>query len=233
MEISRGPPLRSQNQFNMNPPRKKFLGFTLIELLVVIAIIAILAGLLIPGINGTIERSKVARASSDLRQIGAAMILFAGENQGFFPVSGSEIPYGQIDPRTGKPSWQEQLDPYIEDNRRIFGGPNLKPLGDGNYQAAYFNGSHAAYEEALSAGATERFLPVQQIRIQFPSKYILAGEIGNSKFRKDDADCDNFTQEPAFNGGQRENPLCLLFADGHVGTFKTFDEDRMMITYSE
>ncbi len=207
-------------------------GFTLVELLVVIAIVAILVGLLIPGISASKERAKTAKATSDLQQIGAAMFLFASDNEGFFPVSGGTIAYGQTDPQTKKPSWQEQLDPYIEKNRRIFGGANPVPLGDGIYRAAYFNGSRAAYEEAISSGASEGFLLVQQNRIQFSSKYILGGQIGAFRFDEVDADCDNFTQEPAFNGGNLKTPVCLLFADGHLGTFKTFDPDLMMLTYS-
>ena len=198
----------------------------------VIAILAVLTGLLMTGISGTKERSKTAKATADLRQIGAAMLLFAGENEGFFPVSGGTIPYGQTDPRTGKPSWQEQLDSYLETNRRLFGGANPIPLGEGVYRAAYFNGSRAAYDEAISGGAKEGFLPVQQNRIQFPSKYILGGQIGTFNFTEADADCDNFTQEPAFNGGELKTPIGLLFADGHIGTFKRFDPALMMLTYS-
>jgi prepilin-type N-terminal cleavage/methylation domain-containing protein len=60
-------------------------GFTLIELLVVIAIIGILAAILIPAIGSVRERAKVTQSTSNLRQIGAAMNLYANENNNKFP----------------------------------------------------------------------------------------------------------------------------------------------------
>jgi prepilin-type N-terminal cleavage/methylation domain-containing protein len=90
-------------------------GFTLIELLVVIAIINILAGMLLPSLTRAKEQGRRAACLNNLRNIGQALTIYAGENDGFFP------------PENSSPTSTKDLDllyPSYLDNAEIFWCPS-------------------------------------------------------------------------------------------------------------
>jgi prepilin-type N-terminal cleavage/methylation domain-containing protein len=60
-------------------------GFTLIEMLVVVAIMALLLSLMVPGIGKMQDRAATVACMNNLRQIGTALLMNAGDNQGRLP----------------------------------------------------------------------------------------------------------------------------------------------------
>ena len=110
----------------MAAPRR---GFTLIELLVVIAIIAILAAILFPVFARAREKARQAACTSNLKQLGLAMMMYTQDYDELTPIAFSGIGWW-----TG--TWKERIYPYVK-NYQIFTCPSknlpVPPTGFGNY----------------------------------------------------------------------------------------------------
>jgi prepilin-type N-terminal cleavage/methylation domain-containing protein len=90
-------------------------AFTLIELLVVIAIIAILAAILFPVFARAKEAAKKTASLSQMRQLSAAVMMYAGDVDDYFPPASM---------RTSNPAdtpiiWTQILDSYVK-NKDLF-----------------------------------------------------------------------------------------------------------------
>jgi len=96
-------------------------GFTLIELLLVVAIIAVLLSILLPSLGQARQAGKATACSSNLRQIGIALLGYQHDNKGFYP--------GHHTWQTRRPFivWPPRLREYTDEITQAFWCPNSLP----------------------------------------------------------------------------------------------------------
>lgn len=151
-------------------------GFSLIELLVVIAIVALLVGLLAPGLGAARDAARESVCMSQNRQLMAGVVSFTIDHEDALPF----MPDG-----TGlaSASWLDALSPYLDGSTRSIArcpadrsplweaatGGRLRQASYGtNY---YLSGVMRAYERYGSIRAIER-----------PSRTVFAGELAEDGF---------------------------------------------------
>lgn len=101
-------------------------AFTLIELLTVIAILGILAMILIPTVGKVRQQARFSQCSSNLREWGAANLLYANDHHGRIPWDGgSGIHPDNLDEHMGTLPWFNSLPPYL-------GSPTIQELAARN-----------------------------------------------------------------------------------------------------
>ncbi|HVK04376.1 MAG TPA: DUF1559 domain-containing protein [Armatimonadaceae bacterium] len=116
-------------------------GFTLIELLVVIAIIAILAAILFPVFAQAREKARQTSCSSNLKQIGTALLMYVQDYDETYPNRRFE-PFDASDNnlRYDDHSWRSVIQPYVK-NHQLLSCPsnpdNDTPSWDPEFPVSY------------------------------------------------------------------------------------------------
>lgn len=90
-------------------------AFTLIEILAVVGILAVLLVLSLgTGLGKLRKNAAASKCTANLRQIGAAFYMYAGENNGEFPAISGDSFASSKDDQDGKgKQWDQQLAPYL------------------------------------------------------------------------------------------------------------------------
>jgi prepilin-type N-terminal cleavage/methylation domain-containing protein/prepilin-type processing-associated H-X9-DG protein len=116
------PPVRPPSSVGRRPRS----GFTLIELLVVIAIIAILAAILFPVFAQAREKARQATCSSNLKQVGLAVLMYAGDYD-------ETLPWAASNATVPTTTWYDLCEPYVKVGAKGFGFQ-----GAGSVQATFY-----------------------------------------------------------------------------------------------
>lgn len=98
-------------------------AFTLVELLVVIGIIALLISILLPALNRAREQAKQLACLSNVRQIGAAMLMHAQEHHNHFPIAGEVWPNNNVMPPMPNDATPTALGDITQSNYSYFSDP--------------------------------------------------------------------------------------------------------------
>jgi len=198
--------------------------------MVVVVIIAILVGLAVPALGGAILAAQRAECAGNMRQIGMAMLMYAGENNNRLPKTSFGNTLGD--------TWIDSIAPYLNDVDEVRICP-ADPLG----------------EERLAAGGTSYIVnsflfipptdnrgrpkgpPPTLLQIEKPSSTMMAFIVSEDQSEglssdhthshgwtndwaavTDDISPDRFTRSPVSDHSRGTSNY--LYADGHVEAIK-------------
>lgn len=187
-------------------------AFTVVELLITVAIIGLLAALLLPVGRNAVRKSMQARGMSNLRQLVAAEIQYAAENNGNYTAM-----YDAIDPTI----WQRRLGPYLgmnKDDTAFWKEQRVSPKSVFNVPDSKPAGQRAGSETSIGMNPWTRAIAwnYRSMAVPYPARTILLGEMPQ-EFNGDSTWPPDWGARAysSFNRQGRTNPL-MAFCDGHV-----------------
>jgi len=205
-------------------------GFTLLEALVVITILVVLAALVLPLMSRAAMSANSVKCTSNLRQIGTAMLLYATDNAGVLPASTHSARVAE--------SWIYEIADYLDDVDQV----RVCPADPAKRKKRIIEQKGTSY--ALNDLVFDDAIYYQIHRIPFRSRTLLAFILSEDrppsrtndhihgdqwsawKFALNDVEVDRHR-----NGARAQDRLKgsanYLFADGHVenipaSSFKDF-----------
>ena len=208
-------------------------GFGLVELLAVIAIVGILVAILTPIAGMARRAARQATCMNNMRQLGMAITMVAGDREGVFPREGATRPGGHADP--GQPdAWYNLLTAAIRQptlaeladagrlprgrERSIFTCPEFRlehlPAAPADDDVVFCYGYNLWIDH--SSRASEH--PGSQFPalldtscLADPSRFVVLGEIASAGFA-------NMSGKHIYYRHGRGRYTNLCFADGHAET---------------
>jgi type II secretory pathway pseudopilin PulG len=201
-------------------------AFTLIELLTVVAILILLAAVSLPAMMRMRDNALKAADLSNLRQIAAAVPLYVGENNGYYPTmhSGTGGPNGWK-----APYWTDQITPYLASSSSKPGGRATvfySPRFRVNHNIGGYGANSFAINLHSQDPTTGKPPAISAARIDRPSKHLLAANscipIPGKPGELQAVFFINATTDPAHPTQPRPYPVhpgetfAAVFCDGHA-----------------
>ena len=132
--------------------RQRLNGYTLIEILIVMAILVVLGALVFASLSGVREKARQSGCTSNLRQIGMAMKMYAQDYEGIEPTVGMHLTRESL----GLPPYVTALYfNYLKDEQVLFCPNYHGPFG----KAGAMGGSYV-----YAAGGDESIYPDPQYK---------------------------------------------------------------------
>jgi type II secretory pathway pseudopilin PulG len=200
-------------------------AFTLTELLVSIAVVDVLIGLAIPGLSAARAVARRTASASNLRQIHAVLLLYAGDSAQSYPAieEGRLYPVGPPTLRIALPYWQVfQTWPGViydylpvHENARVYLSPGVgrrDPDRLSGWPPSYFMSNTLAGDAALWESGPAYHAGMRRARrtdeVLFPA----------AKALMFDSDLGWLTRPRRYPDKDLAESTPVLFADGSVST---------------